>query len=75
MFNHQLTATENLPAVNGELWHIRNCDVQFWCGCALHIYNATGVLLRSVEVSQGTTHIDGLPLGIYLVNGVKVIVR
>lgn len=41
----------------------------------IHIYNATGLLLHKVEVSQGTTHIDGLPLGIYLVNGVKVLVE
>ena len=41
----------------------------------IRIYNATGLLLRKAEVGEGTTHIGGLPLGIYLVNGVKVIVE
>ena len=40
----------------------------------IRIYNATGLLLRKAEVGEGTTHIDDLPLGIYLVNSVKVIV-
>ena len=42
---------------------------------AIRIYNATGLLLRTTEVSEGTTRIGGLPFGIYLVNGVKVIVK
>lgn len=41
----------------------------------LHIYNATGVLLRTVKAAPGTTCISDLTSGIYLVNGVKVIVR
>lgn len=41
----------------------------------LHIYNATGVLLRTVKAAPGTTRISGLTSGIYLVNGTKVIVR
>ena len=41
----------------------------------IRIYNATGILLHKAEVPQGTTRITNIPLGIYLVNGVKVIVK
>lgn len=42
---------------------------------AIRIYNATGLLLRTTEVGEGTTRITDIPFGIYLVNGVKVIVK
>lgn len=39
------------------------------------IYNATGILLYKTEVGKGTTRITNIPLGIYLINGVKVVVK
>lgn len=41
----------------------------------IRIYNVTGLLLRKAEVGEGTTRITDIPFGIYLVNGVKVIVK
>ena len=41
----------------------------------VRIYNAAGSLLRSAEVGAGKTRVDGLNRGIYVVNGVKVIVK
>lgn len=41
----------------------------------VHIYNATGILLRTVKPAPGTTRISDLTPGIYLINGTKVLVR
>ena len=40
----------------------------------VRVYNATGSLVRSAEVS-GKARIEGLQRGVYIVNGVKVIVK
>ena len=41
----------------------------------VYVYNTVGSLVRSVEAVAGKTRIDGIGAGIYIVNGVKVIVR
>lgn len=41
----------------------------------VYVYNTVGSLVRSVEAVVGKTRIDGIGAGIYIVNGVKVIVR
>lgn len=41
----------------------------------VYVYNTVGSLVRSVEAVAGKTRIDGIGAGLYIVNGVKVIVR
>ena len=41
----------------------------------VYVYNTVGSLVRSVEAVAGKTRIDGIGAGVYIVNGVKVIVR
>lgn len=41
----------------------------------VNVYNIAGRLIRSVNVEKGTTSIDGLLAGFYIVNGTKVVVR
>lgn len=41
----------------------------------VRIYNTAGSLIRSEQVAAGKTKIDSLSRGIYVVNGVKVIVK
>ena len=41
----------------------------------VRIYNTAGSLIRSEQVAAGKTKIDSLNRGIYVVNGVKVIVK
>ena len=41
----------------------------------VYVYNTVGSLVRSVEAVAGKTRIDGIGAGVYVVNGVKVIVR
>ena len=41
----------------------------------VRIYNTAGSLIRSEQVAAGKTRIDSLNRGIYVVNGVKVIVK
>lgn len=41
----------------------------------VYVYNTVGSLVRSIEAVAGKTRIDGIGAGVYIVNGVKVIVR
>ena len=41
----------------------------------VYVYNTVGSLVRSVEAVAGKTRIDCIGAGLYIVNGVKVIVR
>ena len=41
----------------------------------VNIYNAAGVLMRSVDVESGTTRLDGFTAGLYLVGTTKVAVK
>ncbi len=41
----------------------------------VYVYNTVGSLVRSAEAVAGKTRIDGIGAGVYVVNGVKVIVR
>lgn len=49
--------------------------VETEAGAQVYVYNTVGSLVRSVEAVAGKTRIDGIGAGIYIVNGVKVIVR
>ena len=40
----------------------------------VRVYNAAGSLVRRADVA-GKTRIEGLQRGVYIVNGVKVIVK
>ena len=42
---------------------------------SIYVYNTAGVLVRRAEVEAGTTRIDGIGAGVYVVNGVKVMVK
>ena len=41
----------------------------------VNVYNEAGALVRSVSVEEGKTAIYGFNAGVYIVNGVKVVVR
>ena len=41
----------------------------------VNIYNAAGVLMRSVDVESGITRLDGFTAGLYLVGTTKVAVK
>lgn len=41
----------------------------------VNVYNIAGRMVRSVNVEEGTTIIEGLMAGFYIVNGTKVVVR
>ena len=41
----------------------------------VNIYNIAGRLVRSMTVEEGTTTVDGLMAGFYIVNGTKVLVK
>lgn len=49
--------------------------VETEAGAQVYVYNTVGSLVRSVEAVAGKTRIDGIGAGVYIVNGVKVIVR
>lgn len=42
---------------------------------SVRIYNIAGQLVRNAQVSSGVTTINGIPAGIYVVNGTKVMVK
>ena len=42
---------------------------------SVSVYNMLGVLVRRAEVAAGKTRIDGVGAGVYIVNGVKVMVK
>lgn len=42
---------------------------------SVRIYNITGQLVRNAQVGSGVTTINGIPAGIYVVNGTKVMVK
>lgn len=44
-------------------------------GMRIRVYSPDGLLVRKIDVSSGLTEIKGLPAGIYIVNGKKVLVR
>ncbi len=41
----------------------------------LHIYNISGILIRSLQINVGTTTITDLPKGLYIVNKQKIIIQ
>ena len=41
----------------------------------IRIYNIAGQLVRNAQVGSGVTTINGIPAGIYVVNGTKVMVK
>ena len=41
----------------------------------VNVYNEAGALVRSVSVEEGKTAIYGFNAGVYIVNGIKVVVR
>lgn len=42
---------------------------------SVRIYNIAGQLVRNAQVGSGVTTINGIPAGIYVVNGTKVMVK
>lgn len=42
---------------------------------SVRIYNIAGQLVRNTQVGSGVTTINGIPAGIYVVNGTKVMVK
>lgn len=42
---------------------------------SVRIYNIAGQLVRNAQVGSGVTTINGIPTGIYVVNGTKVMVK
>ena len=42
---------------------------------SVRIYNIAGQLVRNAQVGRGVTTINGIPAGIYVVNGTKVMVK
>lgn len=41
----------------------------------VRVFNAAGVMVRSLSIEAGKQRIEGLNAGVYVVNGVKVVVR
>lgn len=71
-----LSGVENIEAAGLAVYGAKGCIVvKATAAEMVNVYNIAGRLVRNVNVEEGTTTVDGLMAGFYIVNGSKVLVR
>ena len=71
-----LSGVENVEFAGLAVYGAKGCIVVKAAAAeTVNVYNIAGRLVRSLNVEEGTTTVDGLMAGFYIVNGTKVLVR